>query len=101
MNRKYAESAEKIDVGYVAHLARLHLTDEERAMFQAQLEQVLGYVEQLNELSVEGIEPTAHAMPVENVFREDEPRPSLDHDRAMANAPRAGSGHFVVPKIIE
>lgn len=97
----YSQSAEKIDVRYVAHLARLHLTDEEAARFQAQLEQVLGYVKELGKLNVDGVEPTAHAMPVNNVFRKDEPRPCLDHEKAMANAPKERQGQFVVPKIIE
>jgi len=101
MSAKYSESAEKIDVRYVAHLARLHLTDEEAAQFQAQLEQVLGYVAELSQLDVGDVEPTAHAIPVQNVFRKDEPKESLDHDRVIENAPAARGGQFVVPKIIE
>lgn len=94
-------SPDKIDVRYVAHLARMHLADEEVARLQPQLEQIVGYVRQLNELNVEGIEPTAHAVPVQNVFRADAVRPCLDHDTAMKNAPLARDGQFIVPKIIE
>ncbi len=94
-------SPDKIDVRYVAHLARMHLADGEVARLQPQLEQIVGYVQQLGELNVEGIEPTAHAIPVQNVFRADEVRPCLDHDAAMQNAPLAREGQFIVPKIIE
>ncbi|OQA29531.1 MAG: Glutamyl-tRNA(Gln) amidotransferase subunit C [Verrucomicrobia bacterium ADurb.Bin345] len=101
MNAKYSQDADKIDVRYVAHLARLHLGDGEATLFQGQLEQILEHVRKLNELDVEGVEPTAHAIPVHNVFRADEPKPSLDHDQVMANAPHAHNGQFVVPKIVE
>ena len=101
MTAKYAQSADKIDVRYVAHLARLHLSDDEIARFQGQLEQVLGYVRELEKLDVEKVEPTAHAMPVNNVFRKDEARPGLDRDQALANAPKERQGQFIVPKIIE
>lgn len=90
-----------MDVRYVAHLARLHLTDEEVSTFQGQLDDVLAYVHQLKELDVEGIEPTAHAIPVQNVLREDEVRESLDHDLVMGNAPAVHGDEFKVPKIVE
>ena len=96
-----SESHEGMDVGYVAHLACIELTDEETALFQGQLDQVLHYVEQLNELDVSGVEPTAHAIPVFNVLREDEPGTSLDHDAVIANAPSAADGQIRVPKIID
>ncbi len=101
MTAKYSQSADKIDVRYVAHLARLHLSDDEAVKFQAQLEQVLQHVHELSALNVEGVEPTAHAMPLNNVFRKDEVRPCLDHEKALANAPSGRHGQFVVPKIIE
>lgn len=90
-----------IDVKYVAHLARMHLSEPEAEMFQGQLEQILEHVQTLSELDVDGVEPTAHAVPVHNVFREDKVRPSLDHDAVMANAPQARQGLFMVPQIIE
>jgi aspartyl-tRNA(Asn)/glutamyl-tRNA(Gln) amidotransferase subunit C len=99
--QKFNESADKIDVRYVAHLARLHLTDEEASRFQPQLEQILQYVKELSALDVEGVEPTAHAMPVQNVFRKDETRPCVDREKALRNAPLERGGQFVVPKIIE
>jgi aspartyl-tRNA(Asn)/glutamyl-tRNA(Gln) amidotransferase subunit C len=94
-------AGESVDVAYVAHLARLHLTPQEVAQFQSQLGQVLEYVRILSEVDIRGVEPTAHAIPVHNVFRADEPRPGLDHDEAMNNAPAQKSGQFYVPKILE
>jgi len=94
-------SSIQIDVNYVAHLARLSLTPEEARKYGAQLGQVLGYIEKLNEVDVTGIEPTAHAFPLINVTRPDEIRPSLDHEEAMRNAPAKANGLFIVPKIVE
>lgn len=97
----YSQKADKIDVRYVAHLARLHLTDEEAARFQGQIEQILGHVKELSKLNVDGVEPTAHAMPMNNVFRKDEAKPCMDREKALANAPKERHGQFVVPKIVE
>jgi aspartyl-tRNA(Asn)/glutamyl-tRNA(Gln) amidotransferase subunit C len=96
-----SESHEGMDVGYVARLACIELTDEETALFQGQLDQVLHYVEQLNELDVKDVEPTAHAIPVFNVLRKDKLGASLDHDAVIANAPAATDGQIRVPKIID
>ena len=93
--------APEIDVKYVAHLARLHLSLEEEQKFGAQLGQILGYVEKLNQLDVSGVEPTAHAVPLVNVTRPDEARPSLSNDDALRNAPAKANGLFIVPKILE
>jgi aspartyl-tRNA(Asn)/glutamyl-tRNA(Gln) amidotransferase subunit C len=93
--------AEPMDVAYVAHLARLQVTDEETALFQGQLNHILDYVQSLRALDTSAVEPMAHAVPVHNVFREDVPTPSLDHERVMANAPLERQGLFAVPKIIE
>ncbi len=90
-----------IDVRYVAHLARLNLTDEEAAKFQGQLESILNHVRELEEVDIEGVEPTAHAIPVENVLRPDGVKPGLDHDVVMKNAPAKTGGQFLVPKILE
>lgn len=94
-------SSVEIDVGYVAHLARLALTPEEKAKFGAQLGQVLSYIEKLQELDVSQVEPMAHAIPLVNVTRVDEPRPSLPNDAALSNAPAKANGLFIVPKIVE
>jgi aspartyl-tRNA(Asn)/glutamyl-tRNA(Gln) amidotransferase subunit C len=96
-----SEAHEGMDVGYVAHLARIDLTDEETALFQGQLDQVLHYVEQLNELDVSEVEPTAHAIPVYNILRRDELGESLGHGDVIANAPASTDGQIRVPKIID
>ena len=92
---------QEFDVKYVAHLARLALTPEEETTFQAQLGNILGYIAKLNELDVSNVEPTAHAVPLVNVTRQDEIRESLPHDEAMRNAPSQANGLFLVPKIVE
>jgi aspartyl-tRNA(Asn)/glutamyl-tRNA(Gln) amidotransferase subunit C len=89
------------DVKYVAHLARIALTADEQEKFGAQLSNILGYIEKLNQLNVDKIEPTAHAVPLVNVFRPDEVRPSLTNDEALRNAPASANGLFMVPKIVE
>jgi aspartyl-tRNA(Asn)/glutamyl-tRNA(Gln) amidotransferase subunit C len=91
----------EIDIKYVAHLARLQLTPEEEKKLSAQLGNILGYIEKLNELDVSGVEPTAHAVPMVNVTRPDEIRSSLPHDDALRNAPAQANGLFMVPKIVE
>jgi aspartyl-tRNA(Asn)/glutamyl-tRNA(Gln) amidotransferase subunit C len=91
----------EIDVKYVAQLARLALTPDEEKKLGTQLGSILGYIEKLRELDVSQVEPTAHAVPLVNVMRPDVIRPSLSHDEALRNAPKAGGGLFVVPKIVE
>ena len=90
-----------IDIDYVANLARLSLSDEERALFSGQLEEVLDYIEKLNTVNVDGVEPTAHAIPVTNVWRDDVGKPGFSQEEAIANAPAARDGMFVVPKVVE
>ena len=90
-----------IDVTYVAQLARLNLSAEETARFQAQLGQVLAYMEELRKLNVDGIEPTAHATPHVNVFRSDQTGSSLPTVEALVNAPNRQNDLFMVPKVVE
>jgi aspartyl-tRNA(Asn)/glutamyl-tRNA(Gln) amidotransferase subunit C len=85
----------------VARLARLKLSPSEVARFSGQLQQVLHYVEQLNEVNCDGIEPMAHPIEVTNVFRADEPRESLPRTAALANAPKTDSKYFLVPPILD
>ena len=89
------------DVRYTAQLARLSLSEEEIVQFQAQLSQVLHFVEKLKEVDVSGVEPTAHTNPIFNVFRSDEPRQGFAPQEALQNAPRQASQLFIVPKVIE
>lgn len=98
---EFSDSTKGIDVSYVAQLARLSLTPEETAAFQGQLEQIMGYVEQLQEVDVDGVEPMAHAVDVTNVFRADEPSPSLDRELVVANFPESAQHLVKVPKIID
>ena len=94
-------SSAQIDVKYVAHLARLALTPEEEKKLADQLGHILEHIEKLKELDVANVEPTAHAVPLVNVTRPDEVRPSLPRDEAMRNAPAQANGLFIVPKIVE
>lgn len=94
-------SAPDFNIKYVAHLARLKLTPEEETQLGAQLGNILGYIEKLKEVDVTGVEPTAHAFPLVNVFRPDEPRPGLSTEEALRNAPKRANGLFVVPKVVE
>ena len=89
------------NIHYVARLARIELTAEEEKTLGAQLGNILGYVEKLKEVDVSGVEPTAHAYPLVNVMRSDEPVPSLSHEDARRNAPAQAAGLFLVPKIVE
>ncbi len=95
------EDTTGIDIKYVAYLARIRLTEQEMTKFSAQLKDVLAYVAKLNELDVSGVEPTAHATPLTNVFRKDEVRPSIDKEKILKNAPEHARDLFIVPKIVE
>ncbi len=90
-----------LDVGYVAKLARLNLTDEETQLFQKQLGDVLKYAEKLKEVDVSHVEASAHAIPVFNVFREDEPRDWFTAEEALRNAPQKANNLFIVTKVVE
>lgn len=91
----------KMDIEKVARLARIELSQEEKMIFGAQLEQILSYMEQLNEVDTSGVEPTSHAIPLYNVFRDDEVRPSFPRKEVLEIAPEEEDGHFRVPRIIE
>jgi aspartyl-tRNA(Asn)/glutamyl-tRNA(Gln) amidotransferase subunit C len=88
-------------VRWVAHLARLELTDAELATMTRQLTGIVDYVAQLRAVDTEGVEPLAHALPVHNVFRPDEPRPSLTVADALANAPDRQGDFYGVPAVLE
>jgi aspartyl-tRNA(Asn)/glutamyl-tRNA(Gln) amidotransferase subunit C len=95
------EGTNTFDISYVAHLARMHLTEAEKEKISAQLKDILAYVAKLNELDVSKVEPTAHATPLSNVLRKDEVRPSIDRDKVLKNAPEQSRDLFIVPKIVE
>ena len=90
-----------LDVAYVAKLARLNLTDQETKLFQKQLADVLKYAEKLRQVDVTQVEATAHAIPVFNVFREDEPCDWLTAEEALSNAPHKANQLFIVTKVVE
>ena len=90
----------KKQVEYVAHLSRLELEEGEKERFSAQLDDILQYVEKLNELDTSEVEPLVHAAPRANVFRPDSAGQSLPPEEALRNAPDRTGGHFKVPRII-
>jgi aspartyl-tRNA(Asn)/glutamyl-tRNA(Gln) amidotransferase subunit C len=96
--------ATKIDeaqVRRVALLSRLELSDAEVSQFSTQLSAIVEYIEKLNELDTDNVEPLAHCLPVHNVLRDDVPKPSLSNDAALANAPEREDEYFKVPKILD
>ncbi len=90
-----------INIDHIATLARIALTDEEKRVFAAQLGDVLAYVETLRQVDVSGVEPTAHAFPVYNVWADDVARPGLPVDAALRNAPASRDHMVAVPKVVE
>ncbi|MCS6976443.1 MAG: Asp-tRNA(Asn)/Glu-tRNA(Gln) amidotransferase subunit GatC [Gemmatales bacterium] len=88
-------------VRWVAHLARLELTEEEFQLFTGQLTRIVDFIDQLQEVKTEGVEPLAHALPIHNVFRPDEPAPSLSVDEALANAPARKGDFYSVPAVLD
>ncbi|MDB6078289.1 MAG: Asp-tRNA(Asn)/Glu-tRNA(Gln) amidotransferase subunit GatC [Akkermansiaceae bacterium] len=91
---------QSIDVRRIANLSRLKLTEEECGVFQRQLESILGHVESLGALDVEGIEPTSYPATVYDVMREDVPGPSLPVEAVLQNAPEQAQEQIRVPKVI-
>ena len=89
------------DVDSVATLARLSFSGQEKEELMKSLNDILGYFDRLSEIDTENVEPLAHILPVENVMRNDEVRPSMPVETALANAPKCDRGHFVIPKVIE
>ena len=89
------------EVRKVARLARLDLSEADLATMTTQLSAILEYVGQLTELNTDGVEPIAHPLPLKNVFRPDELRPSLPVDEALRNAPSRSGDYFAVPAILD
>lgn len=88
---------ERAQVDHVARLARLDLTDAEAEKMASELSKVLGHIEKIRELDLEGVQPTSHVVDLVNALRADEPRPCLAHDVALASAPEPAFGGFGVP----
>lgn len=91
----------KEQVEHVAGLARLNLTEEEKEKLTVEMENLIVFADKLNELDTTGIEPTAHAIPMNNVFRDDVVEPSYPREKILANAPSQEDGCLKVPKIVE
>ncbi|MFP4500273.1 MAG: Asp-tRNA(Asn)/Glu-tRNA(Gln) amidotransferase subunit GatC [Candidatus Hydrogenedentota bacterium] len=91
----------KQDVAYIAELARLAPDDATQERLVRELDEILGYVEKLNELDTSQIDPMMHALEMTNVFREDEPGASLAREQALENAPAHDGEHFLVPRILD
>jgi aspartyl-tRNA(Asn)/glutamyl-tRNA(Gln) amidotransferase subunit C len=89
------------EVEHIADLARLELTDEEKARYREQLSAILDYVAQLRELDTTGIPPTSSVLPPRSALREDEPRPGLSLEELLRNAPDTEAGQFRVPPVLE
>jgi aspartyl-tRNA(Asn)/glutamyl-tRNA(Gln) amidotransferase subunit C len=90
----------KKDVEHVAVLSRLHLSENEKENYTETLNSILEYMEILNRVDTSDVEPTAHVLPLRNIFREDKPHESLDREMALANAPDQEDGCFKVPRIV-
>jgi aspartyl-tRNA(Asn)/glutamyl-tRNA(Gln) amidotransferase subunit C len=88
-------------VQYVAALAKLPVSEEETQKIASDLDRILDYIETMNELDTEGIEPMSHVLPVQNVFREDVVTNGDDRERILENAPKQKNGSFAVPKTVE
>lgn len=88
------------DVEHIAELARLKFSNEELENFTSQLNQILEYVEKLNELNTDNVEPLSHPVEGVNAFRADELKPSINREEALKNAPDSDNEFFKVPKVI-
>ncbi len=91
----------KEQVTHVANLARLNLTEAEKEHMTKDMESIIAFVDQMNVLDVSDIIPTNHIIPINNVFREDVVRPSMDVEELLKNAPEQENGCYSVPKIVE
>jgi aspartyl-tRNA(Asn)/glutamyl-tRNA(Gln) amidotransferase subunit C len=95
-----ADKITREEVRHVALLARLELSEDEEQRMTGQLNSILGYMDKLNELDTGDVEPTTHAIQLQNVFRPDLVQPSLDRKDSLANAPGTDGVNFTVPRVI-
>jgi len=91
----------EIDIDHVARLARLALSDEEKTRLRAELGVILEHAARVQEVAADDVPPTAQAVPRTNVFRSDEPQPTLSQEEVLAGAPEVEAGRFKVPRIVE
>lgn len=88
-------------IEHVANLARLNLTEQQKEKLTIEMEDIISYVDKLNELDTSNIKPMEHVIPIKNVLREDRSEKSYDREKILANAPSSEDGCFKVPKIVE
>ena len=100
-NRAGRKTAVQIDVQNVAALSKLYLSGQEQAAMKTQLSAIIGFADQLSALDVEGVEPTAHVLPVQNVFREDAPPQSFPREELLQNTPSVEDGYIYVPRVVK
>jgi aspartyl-tRNA(Asn)/glutamyl-tRNA(Gln) amidotransferase subunit C len=91
----------RVDIDRIATLARIHFTDEEKDALRTDLLSILDHFGKLAEVDVEGVEPSAHAFPLYNVLRGDDPGPAFDPETALGNAPKQRNNLVIVPKVVE
>jgi aspartyl-tRNA(Asn)/glutamyl-tRNA(Gln) amidotransferase subunit C len=91
----------KKDLENVAVLSRLRVPEDEQETYIQQMDAILTYMDNLAEVDTENVKPTTYALPMSNVFREDEVKPSLPREAALSNAPLQENGYFKVPKVLE
>lgn len=96
-----AQSQPHLNIEHTARLARLQLTAEEATKYRDQIEKILGYMTTLDAHDLSDAEPTAHAMPVYDIWREDVSRESFTNAEALANAPKKAQGQFLMPRVVE
>jgi aspartyl-tRNA(Asn)/glutamyl-tRNA(Gln) amidotransferase subunit C len=89
------------DVEHIAELARLRLSEDEKARYREQLSEILEYAARLQAVDAAGISPTSSVLPARSVLRKDEPRPGLSQEEALRNAPETEKGQFRVPPVLE
>lgn len=90
-----------LDIHRIATLSRLKLSPEEAAKYEAQLSKILDHMDVLERYDLNGVEPSAHAMPVYDVWREDAARPGFSAEQALSNAPRKSADQFMIGKVVE
>ncbi len=91
----------KEQVEHVAHLARLNLSEEEISSLTTDMEMILEFADQMNEITFEDVNATAHVIPLQNVFRDDVLQPSMERETLLENAPSHEKGCYTVPKVVE
>ena len=90
----------EFDIQHIAKLARLTLSDEEQKKLGPQLAKIVEYIDQMSQLDTTDVEPTSHVLPIQNVFREDEPKQNFPDSDLISHAPKQDKGHYEVPQVI-